>query len=198
MKTWKICLLAASLAAFAPQAALAQAPAQHSKKANARKSVTNQAIYNQAIAAVQKGDYATAFKILEPLAKKGDATAQHNLAVLYQDGLGTTPEAQFMAGLMYSDGIGTAQDYKKAAQWYEKAAKKGHAEAQNNLAARYATGTGVTRDMAKAKYWYGKAAAQGNKQAAYTLQQLEALEKNNGSLKTQMLNEAQKTLSNKK
>lgn len=218
MKTWKTCLLAASLAAFAfaPQTALAQAPAQHSKKANARKSATNQAIYNQAIAAVQKGDYATAFKILEPLAKKGDATAQHNLAVLYQDGLGTKadakqalywyekaatqgePEAQFMAGLMYSDGIGTAQDYKKAAQWYEKAAKKGHAEAQNNLAARYATGTGVTRDMAKAKYWYGKAAAQGNKQAAYTLQQLEALEKNNGSLKTQMLNEAQKTLSNKK
>ena len=66
------CLLAASLAAFAfaPQAALAQAPAQHSKKANARKSATNQAVYNQAIAAVQKGDYATAFKILEPLAKK--------------------------------------------------------------------------------------------------------------------------------
>ena len=135
MKTWKTCLLAASLAAFAfaPQTALAQAPAQHSKKANARKSATNQAIYNQAIAAVQKGDYATAFKILEPLAKKGDATAQHNLAVLYQDGLGTKadakqalhwyekaaaqgePEAQFMAGLMYSDGIGTAQDYKQAA-----------------------------------------------------------------------------------
>ena len=54
MKTWKTCLLAASLAAFAfaPQTALAQAPAQHSKKANARKSATNQAIYNQAIAAV--------------------------------------------------------------------------------------------------------------------------------------------------
>ena len=146
MKTWKTCLLAASLAAFAfaPQAALAQAPAQHSKKANARKSATNQAVYNQAIAAVQKGDYATAFKILEPLAKKGDATAQHNLAVLYQDGLGTTADAK------------------------------------------------------QALHWYEKSAAQGNKQAAYTLQQLEALEKNNGSLKTQMLNEAQKTLPNKK
>ena len=145
-KTWKTCLLTASLAAFAfaPQAALAQAPAQHSKKANARKSATNQAVYNQAIAAVQKGDYATAFKILEPLAKKGDATAQHNLAVLYQDGLGTTADAK------------------------------------------------------QALHWYEKAAAQGNKQAAYTLQQLEALEKNNGSLKTQMLNEAQKTLPNKK
>ena len=220
MQTWKTYLLAASLAAFtlAPQAVLAKAPAQHSKKASAAKTSPNQAVYNQAIAAVQKGDYTTAFNVLEPLAKKGDATAQHNLAVLYQDGLGTQvdakqalywyekaaaqgePEAQFMAGLMYSDGTGTAQDYKKAAQWYEKAAKKGHSEAQNNLAARYATGTGVPRDMAKAKYWYGKAAAQGNKQAAYTLQQLEELEKSgkNSKLKTQMLNEAQKALPKKK
>ena len=218
MKTWKTCLLAASLAAFtfAPQTALAKAPTkQSSKKTNA-----NQAIYNQAIAAVQKGDYSAAFKILEPLAKKGDATAQHNLAVLYQDGLGTKtdakqalywyekaaaqgePEAQFMAGLMYSDGTGTAQDYKKAAYWYEKAAKKGHSEAQNNLAARYATGSGVNKDMAKAKYWYRKAAAQGNQSAAYTLQQLEALEKSEqkgkGSLKTQMLNEAQKASTKQK
>ena len=218
MKTWKTCLLAASLAAFtfAPQTTLAKAPTkQSSKKTNA-----NQALYNQAIAAVQKGDYATAFKILEPLAKKGDATAQHNLAVLYQDGLGTKadakqalywyekaatqgePEAQFMAGLMYSDGTGTAQDYKKAAYWYEKAAQKGHPEAQNNLAARYATGSGVNKDMAKAKYWYRKAAAQGNQSAAYTLQQLEALEKSEqkgkGSLKTQMLNEAQKASTKQK
>lgn len=220
MPTWKTCLLAASLAAFtfAPQAAQAKTPAQQSKKASAAKTNPNQAIYNQAIAAVQKGDYSAAFKILEPLAKKGDATAQHNIAVLYQDGLGTKadakqalywyekaaaqgePEAQFMAGLMYSDGTGTAQDYKKAAYWYAKAAQKGHAEAQNNLAARYATGTGVPRDMAKAKYWYGKAAAQGNKQAAYTLQQLEELEKSgkNNKLKTQMLNEAQKALPKKK
>ena len=220
MKTWKTCLLAASLTAFtfAPQAAQAKTPAQQSKKASAAKTNPNQAVYNQAIAAVQKGDYATAFKILEPLAKKGDATAQHNIAVLYQDGLGTKadakqalywyekaaaqgePEAQFMTGLMYSDGTGTAQDYKKAAYWYAKAAQKGHAEAQNNLAARYATGTGVPRDMAKAKYWYGKAAAQGNKQAAYTLQQLEELEKSGkgSKLKTQMLNEAQKALPKKK
>ena len=154
MPTWKNCLLAASLAAFtfAPQAAQAKTPAQQSKKASAAKSSPNQAVYNQAIAAVQKGDYATAFKILEPLAKKGDATAQHNLAVLYQDGLGTKadakqalywyekaaaqgePEAQFMAGLMYSDGTGTAQDYKKAAYWYEKAAKKGSKDADFLLA----------------------------------------------------------------
>ena len=113
-KTWKTCLLTASLAAFAfaPQAALAQAPAQHSKKANARKSATNQAVYNQAIAAVQQGDYATAFTILEPLAKTGDAPAQHNLAVLYQDGLGTTADA------------------KQALHWYEKAAAQGDEEAQ--------------------------------------------------------------------
>ena len=203
MKLWKQCLWI--LAQAACTFAMAQPPVS-----------AHEAEYAQAAAAYQKQDFATVIRLLQPLAEQGDATAQHNLAVLYQDGLGVPAsaekalywyekaaeqgqaEAQFMAGLMYSDGIGTAQDYQKAAQWYEKAAQKGHAEAQNNLAARYATGTGVTRDMAKAKYWYGKAAAQGNKQAAYTLQQLEALEKNNGSLKTQMLNEAQKTLLNKK
>lgn len=166
-----------------------------SATAKSTKSNANQAVYDRAVAAYQKQDYKTAFKLLEPLAKRGDRTAQNNLAVLYQDGLGVKAdpvkalywyeksgaqgeaEAQFMAGLMYSDGIGTKQDYKKAAYWYAKAANQGHSEAQNNLAARYATGTGVDKNMEKAKFWYAKAAAQGNRQAAFTLKQLEALKK---------------------
>ena len=166
-----------------------------SATAKSTKNNANQAVYDRAVAAYQKQDYQTAFKLLEPLAKRGDRTAQNNLAVLYQDGLGVKAdpvkalywyeksgaqgeaEAQFMAGLMYSDGIGTKQDYKKAAYWYAKAANQGHSEAQNNLAARYATGTGVDKNMEKAKFWYAKAAAQGNRQAAFTLKQLEALKK---------------------
>ena len=57
--------------------------------------------------------------------------------------------------------------------WYAKAAAQGHAEAQNNLAARYATGTGVKQNIATAKYWYAKAAAQGNDSARRTLAGLE-------------------------
>ncbi|XXQ67671.1 tetratricopeptide repeat protein [Neisseriaceae bacterium B1] len=150
--------------------------------------------YQQAIAAYQKQDFQAAFQLLEPMAKAGDKTAQHNLAVLYQDGLGTKQddkkalywyeqaakqgeaEAQFMAGLMYSDGIGTKQNYEKAVYWYQKAAAQNHVDAQNNLAVRYATGSGIAKNMAEAKKWYRRAAEQGNQQSAFTLQQLELLE----------------------
>lgn len=150
--------------------------------------------YQAAVAAYQRGDFQAAFQQLKPMAEAGDAVAQHNLAVLYQDGLGVranptealkwyeraaeqgNAEAQFMTGLMYSDGVGTEQNYDKAFYWYKKAAEQGHDEAQNNLAARYASGTGVKQDMEEAKKWYQRAAEQGNTQAAYTLQQLKALE----------------------
>lgn len=150
--------------------------------------------YQQAIAAYQKNDFQAAFKLLEPMAKAGDKTAQHNLAVMYQDGLGVArdekkalywyeqsgkngeAEAQFMAGLMYSDGIGVPQNYEKAVYWYQQAAAQNHAEAQNNLAARYATGTGVAKNLAEAEKWYRRAAELGNQQAAYTLQQLQSLQ----------------------
>lgn len=153
-----------------------------------------QTVHQQIIAAAQKQDFQAAFTLLKPLAEQGDAAAQHNLAVFYQDGLGVSADArqalywyeqaaaqglaesQFMAGLMYSDGMGTPQDYTKAAHWYAQAAVQGHDEAQNNLAARYATGTGVNKDMATAKRWYARAAKQGNRQAAFTLEQLNHLE----------------------
>ena len=141
MKLWKQCLwiLAQSACTFA----MAQPPIS-----------THEAEYAQAAAAYQKQDFATVIRLLQPLAEQGDATAQHNLAVLYQDGLGVPAsaekalywyekaaaqgqaEAQFMAGLMYSDGNGVPQNYEKAAFWYRKAAEQGHADAQNNLAAR--------------------------------------------------------------
>ncbi len=151
----------------------------------------NETIYQQAALAYQKQDFVSAFRLLFPLAQKGDKTAQHNLAVLYQDGLGVEAnaklalywyeqaakqgeaEAQFMAGLMYSQGEGSNQNYTKAVYWYEKAAAQGHHEAMNNLAARYATGTGVKQDMNKAKMWYKKAAQAGNIHATTMLKQLE-------------------------
>ena len=157
-------------------------------------SATKQQIYQQAIAAAQKHDYAKSFALLKPLADKGDATAQNNIAVLYQDGLGVKQsdadalkwyrkaalqglaDAQFMTGLMYAQGLGTQQDFKQAFTWYSKAAKQGHAEAQNNLAMRYASGSGTKRDIEKAKYWFGQAAMRGHATAGKSLQQLRELE----------------------
>lgn len=150
-------------------------------------------IYQKAIKAAQQHDFQAAFKLLQPLAEQGDATAQHNIAVFYQDGLGVKidlpqalnwyeragkqgiAEAQFMAGLMHSEGLGTTQNYLQATYWYQQAAEQGHAEAQNNLAARYATGTGVKQNLETAKMWYQRAAEQGNQTSALILQQLNNL-----------------------
>ena len=55
--------------------------------------------------------------------------------------------------------------YKKAIEWYEKAAIQGYASAQSNLGAMYQNGQGVKQDYLKAKEWFEKAAAQGHVEA---------------------------------
>lgn len=67
--------------------------------------------FQDGVNAYEKGDYKTAFTIFEDLASKGDADSQRNL------------------GLMYYNGQGVKQDYKKAIEWYEKAATQGYASA---------------------------------------------------------------------
>lgn len=49
---------------------------------------------------------------------------------------------------------GVSQDYKKAFEWYIKAAKQVF-DAQNNLGALYANGHGVAEDEKQAE-WYNK------------------------------------------
>ena len=44
--------------------------------------------YNDGLEAYGRGDYATAFRILRPLAEKGDAGAQNNIGVMYAQGQG--------------------------------------------------------------------------------------------------------------
>ena len=87
-------------------------------------------------------------------AKQGDATAQFNLAAMYEQGLGV------------------AQDDKTAVIWYTKAADQGYARAQNNLGLMYANGRGVAQDNKKAVEWLTKAAEQGNPKALKALASL--------------------------
>ncbi len=184
-KYFKITILSMCVAAsFSVQAAPKSSPSAH------------QAIYTQAVQAVQQQNHAKAFELLKPLAEKGDATAQNNIAVLYEEGLGVErndaealkwytkaaqqglADAQFMTAFFHASGRGTTQDYQQAFVWYQKAAKQGHADAQNNLAMRYATGMGVKRNIKLAKYWFKKAARAGNPSAAQALAELTQLEKN--------------------
>ena len=68
--------------------------------------------YQAGMDANNRGDYATALREWQPLAEQGDARAQFDLALLYENG----------------DGV--PRDYAKARQWYEKSAAQGGAKAQ--------------------------------------------------------------------
>ncbi len=78
-------------------------------------------------------------------------------------------EADFQRGKDFDLGRGVPQDHAKAREWYEKAARQGHANAQNNLGVLYARGEGGPRDYVKAREWYEKAAAQGHAPAQFNL-----------------------------
>ncbi|MDD0759736.1 tetratricopeptide repeat protein, partial [Shigella sonnei] len=56
--------------------------------------------------------------------------------------------AQFNLGVMYENGQGVRQDYVQAVQWYRKASEQGDAQAQYNLGLMYYDGRGVRQDLA--------------------------------------------------
>ncbi len=111
----------------------------------------NAAPMDVATAAYGRGDYAQAFKILRPLAEQGNAIAQSNI------------------GVMYENGQGVIQSYKEAIKWYRLSAAQGNAGAQNDIGALYYKGRGVTQDYKEAVKWYRLSAAQGNAIAQYGL-----------------------------
>ena len=64
------------------------------------------------------------------------------------------------------------QDYRKAAEFFQKAADRGNARAQDRLGWLYEHGRGVPQDLEKAKELYQKAADQGNEAAIANLKKL--------------------------
>jgi TPR repeat protein len=97
-------------------------------------------------AAYKSGDYATAVRLLRPLADLGNADAQNNL------------------GAIYYSGHGVPQDYAQAAEWYRRAANQGGRTEQAALGWVYEEGQGVPQDYAQAAIWYRKAANRGTSQ----------------------------------
>ena len=140
-----------------------------------------------AAAAIQRKDYVTAVRLLEPLASAGDALAQLRLGTLYYHGHGVREsdalalqwfrraadqglaEAQFQLGNMHAYGqapVAAGEDPQRlAAQAYFEAARQGHAEAQYSLGILFLTGSGVTQSSAQARKWIARAAAQGHADA---------------------------------
>jgi TPR repeat protein len=75
---------------------------------------TNAGPFGDAVAAYESGDFATALRLWRPLAEQGDSTAQHNL------------------GIMYVNGLSVEQDYAQAYMWLSLAVAAGAGSAREN------------------------------------------------------------------
>ena len=88
-------------------------------------------------AAIKRRDYATAVRLIRPLAEQGDANAQYNLGVLYDNGLGVP------------------QDRVRAYMWLNLAAMQGRESAATirDLVARLMTPVQISEAQKMAREW---------------------------------------------
>ncbi|WP_299701822.1 tetratricopeptide repeat protein [uncultured Pontibacter sp.] len=90
------------------------------------------------------GDIAAALPLLKEAAELGNAEAQYNYGVCFQQG------------------VGVSQDEKTANEWFLKSANQGWKDAQFKLAYSYATGRGIAQDSKSAFQWALKCAEQND------------------------------------
>ncbi len=144
--------------------------------------------FNDAVeTAIGEKDYSKAFESARINAQRGDPKAQGELGLLYEKGLGTTPDdkkaaywlaeaaekgdagSQNNLGFLYFNGHGVTQDYAQALKWFQKAADQGLASAESNLGLIYGAGLGLPKDYPKALAWFKKAADQDDLDAQVNL-----------------------------
>ena len=109
------------------------------------------ASWEEATKAFAKKEYAAAVKLFRPLAEKGNALAQYQVALMHRMGLGVT------------------KDQKEAKKWSRLAAKQGNADAQLMLGSLYWKADGQeSPDVVRAYMWYEASAQEGNTEAKGT------------------------------
>jgi len=131
-----------------------------------------------AVDALERDDYETAYKLLLPLAEQGNVDGQRNLGVLYYLGQGVPQDykeaekwwelaaeqkdgfSQYSLGLMH---------FKEAKKWWEFAAEQGDVDAQYNLGLMHLGELGGMQDKEEAEKWMRLSAEQGNADAQFTL-----------------------------
>ncbi|WP_416798136.1 tetratricopeptide repeat protein [Ciceribacter azotifigens] len=134
----------------------------------------------EALAAATAGDYQTALKIWEPLARAGVARAQNNIGACFAEGLGVPrdrelalkwlrlaaaagdPVGERNYAAFHMQGVtGSDPDYGIAAEYYRRAAERGDAPAQDMLSWMLLEGEVVPADPAEAFAWAERAATAG-------------------------------------
>jgi TPR repeat protein len=142
--------------------------------------------------AFERGEYVTALELYETLAAQGEAEAQFQLGLMYEQGLGTdvdgqmaqryyeqaaeqqSPQALDALGTLHLKGEGVIQNFKESLRLFQQAAEQGYPRAQHNLGIAYADGKGTFRDPVKAHMWFNLAAANGFAEAAASRERLAA------------------------
>jgi TPR repeat protein len=104
--------------------------------------------FEDAGAAYTRKDYATALRLLRPLADKGDVSAQYGL------------------GRMYYEGEGVPQNHAEALNWYRRAAEQGYVMAQYDAGLMMGAGMGAAPDFVLSHMWLNLAAMQKYEDAA--------------------------------
>lgn len=135
--------------------------------------------FDQATAAFDAGDYASAYTIWSQLADENDLAAMRNTAHLLRKGLGVEKDpgraldlyteaarkglvlAMANVAEMHMTGEGTLKDPEEAARWYALAANGGLSIAMVRLAEMFEQGVGVPKDPAKARELYAQAEKNG-------------------------------------
>lgn len=135
----------------------------------------------------ERRNFVEAVRWYRKAAKQGDINAQHNLAVMYDDGDGVRQDkveaigwyrkaaeqgdadAQNRLGIMYENGEGAKPNKFESVRWFRMAAEQGNAEAQFNLGINFDTGKFLLQDKGEAARWYQKAAEQGIAAAQFNL-----------------------------
>ena len=140
-------------------------------------------------AAFAHKDYATALNLLKPLAEKGDARAQHDLATMYKYGLGVGQDnanaqkwevlaatqgyakaKSALGAILLNGDLGVQPNDKQAMTLFQQAADQDDAAGQYYAGFMYGAGRGgVAQDDDQAMTWYLKAADQNNAYAQYAL-----------------------------
>ena len=139
-------------------------------------------------AAIARGDFVTALRLLGTLADQDNPQAERFLGIMYVKGMGVPqdyalamrwlrlaadkglPDAQNEVGILYQQGQGVERNEAEAVKWFRLAADRGGlVVAQNNLADSYVLGLGVPQDFAEAFKWYRIAAEQSSSYAENVL-----------------------------
>ena len=127
---------------------------------------------DDALAAFEREDYATAAALYRPRADRGDAEAQYRLGMMLRFGWGVDkdaaaaaamlrlaadrdhPLAQAELGTMYRLGRGVPENPQEAARLLRAAALAGVGIAQLSIGRMYRDGVGVARDPVEAYAWF--------------------------------------------